>query len=220
MTTIDDINERVRVVLGDTQETRFSTEMLTEAVRLALDTFNQRLPRVVVEETILTTGGRKLTLTLPEGFLYVMNVEVSHGSGASECFEPGGGFTYQVAAGILTVNFSKKPTPAAGDTLRLTYAAGYNLAGLDGAAVSTLAGAYESALVNGAAGHACLLRATQLAETYGTRPGEPARLLQLSQQHLEAFGSTLASLKTLQEFGFPPGFALDAEDSNHRGRPV
>jgi hypothetical protein len=71
-------------------------------------------------------------------------------------------------------------------------------------------------LVSGAAGEACLLRASGLAESYGTRPEEVTRLLEIGQLRLDAFDKTLSGLKVLQEFGFPPGFALDKWDQGKR----
>lgn len=89
---------------------------------------------------------------------------------------------------------------------------------LDGAAETSLPAAYESAVVNGAAGHACLLHATRLVESYGARSNESPRLIEISRLRLDGFERTLNSLKVLQEFGFPPGFALDDEDSQKTGR--
>jgi hypothetical protein len=74
----------------------------------------------------------------------------------------------------------------------------------------------ESPLVNGAAGHACLLRAVSLSGAYGAHPNEVTRLMEISRLRLEQFSTAIGSLKTLQEFGFPPGVYLDNEDTHGR----
>jgi hypothetical protein len=58
-----------------------------------------------------------------------------------------------------------------------------------------------------------LLHATRLAETYGTRPNEVSRLLEISRLRLEDYALTLSNLKMIQAFGFPPGFSLDDQDA-------
>ena len=95
----------------------------------------------------------------------------------------------------------------------MSYAASYPRAGLDAAAATTLPARYESALVTGAAGHACLLRATALIGAYGSRTDEVTRLMEMSRLHLQEFSLVLGQLKTVQEFGFPAGFPLDDQDT-------
>lgn len=209
-TTFSDIQNRITQVLEDPAGIRFSTGLLQEAVRLALATLDQRQPRVLTTEINLGEGGRELNLPAPANCLYLVSLSINHGSRASKDLEPEVEFSYQFEGELLLLHFSGRRLPRINDILRLTYAASHKLQGLDGEEVTTLPAAYESTLVNGAAGHACLLRATQLTETYGTRPNEVSRLLQISRLRLDEYSRTLSNLKVIQAFGFPPGFSLDA----------
>ena len=130
--------------------------------------------------------------------------------------EPGAGFTYQMEDGELQLHFSGRRVPRAGEGLRISYAARYTLEGLDGAAATTLPDRCESALVTGSAGHACLLRATGLIEAYGPRSTDLTRLMEAGRAYLQQFSQALGMLKVLQEFGYPPGFALDEHDRQGR----
>jgi len=209
-TTFTDIRSRITQVLEDPAGTRFSAGLLQEAVRLALATLDQRLPRVLTTEINLGEGGRELSLPAPANCLYLVSLNVRHGTRISKEMEPEVEFLYQYEGSQLLLHFSGRRLPRIGDILRLTYAASHKLQGLDGEEITTLPAAYESTLVNGAAGHACLLRATLLTETYGTRPNEVSRLLQISRLRLDEYNRTLSNLKVIQAFGFPPGFSLDA----------
>lgn len=213
MTTLAAIQTRTAQVLQDNSNTRFSASLLEEAVRLALTTFDQRLPRVTSCDLTAAVDGRDQTFTMPDGFLYLVGARFVREQKSGRELEPGEGFTYQVEDGKICLHFCGRRIPRVGDTLRVSYAACYTLAGLDDAAATTLPARYESALVTGAAGHACLLRATALIEAYGPRTEEVTRLMEVSRLHLLEFSQTLGQLKSIQEFGFPAGFPLDAEDS-------
>jgi len=117
--------------------------------------------------------------------------------------------------GQPVVRFLGSSVPQAGDPLRVTYAAPQVLSGLDSAVDTTLPESALTAIVNGTAGHAALLRAHALLEASGGSPGEVDRLLQIAQLRLDIFEKNLADLRIFQEFGFPQGFALDQWD--HRG---
>lgn len=217
MTTITEIKTRISQVLEDPDGTRFGSALLDEALRLALAALDQRLPRILSSEITLSAGGRDQAVAGLSGCLYLVSLYLKHENSSMRELEAEGDFSYQFADGQLLLHFSGRRYPQSGDVLRVTYAASNQVQGLDGAAATTLPPAYESALVNGAAGHACLLRAARLAEAYGTRPDETNRLMEISRLRLEDFGRTLGALKVLQEFGFPTGFGLDEEDSFYSG---
>jgi hypothetical protein len=216
MTTLTEIQTRVSQVLEDPSGTRFSTVLLTEAVRLALNTIDQRAPRLLTTEITVTAGGRDQLLPALEDCLYLVNLSLFRANRTLSEMEPEGEFAYQFEGDQIHLHFSGKRYPKTGEGLRITYAACNRLGGLDGAVSTTLPGAYESPLVTGAAGHACLLHTARLAGTYGSQPEEASRLLAIGQLHLGEFEQVLSSLKVLQEFGFPPGFALDSWDKGSK----
>jgi hypothetical protein len=215
MTKLTDLENRIKVLLGDEAGTRFSATLLGEAVHLSLDALAQHLPLICSSEASMESSGRDLLLTLP-GCLYLIHLGIKRGTQATREMEPEGEFTYQFEGEQIHLHFSGSKLPKAGDALYITYAQGYSLEGLDGAVESTLPADQESLLVCGAAGQACLLRAAGLTERYGSRPEEVTRLISMGQLRLEEFNQSLNGLKVLQEFGFPPGFQLDKWDQGKR----
>jgi hypothetical protein len=214
MTTLTKIQTRAAQVLGDENNTRFPLTLLEEAARIALDTFDQRLPRVISSDLSIDSDGRDQVFSLPEGCLYLVSARFKQSRGPE--LEPGTGFTYQMEDDQLLIHFSGRRIPRAGEVLRVSYAARYTLEGLDSSSATTLPDRCESALVTGTAGHACLLRATGLVEAYGPRSTDVTRWMEAGRTYLQQFSQALGMLKVLQEFGYPTGFALDEEDRQGR----
>ncbi|KAF0112241.1 MAG: hypothetical protein FD147_302 [Chloroflexi bacterium] len=144
----------------------------------------------------------------------MINLVYPAGGASAREMEPETQFSYSLQSGLPELHFSGLEIPQAGERITVRYAAQNTLGGLDSAEITSLPPAAESALVNGASGYACLLRAANIADVYGSRPGESARLLETGRLHLELFERTLNGLKVMQEFGFPVGFALDEWDRN------
>jgi hypothetical protein len=213
MAALTEIQSRVRTVLEDAGKARFTDNLLTSAIRQALDQIDQRLPRNLTAEITVLTTGREQPLSGLEGCLFLTKLVCPCNGATSQEFEPETRFSYILRDGTPTVRFLGRSIPQAGEVIEVHYAAQNTISGLDDAEVSTLSPACENALVNGAAGFACQLRAGSLAEKYGSRPGECSSLLETSRVWLEIFNRSLDGLKTLQEFGFPIGFPLDAWDT-------
>ena len=216
MSDLSALISRVRQTLEDPDAKRFSDALLTCALRQALEEIDQRLPRSVIEEITVTASGREQPLVGLSGCLFLVKLVYPYDSSSAQELEPETQFSYRMNEGIPTVHFFGRLIPQAGDKLEVHYAAQNAIAGLDAAEATTLPAVCESALVNGAAGYACSLRAASLIETYGTRPVESAHLLESGQLWLDLFHRNMDGLKVLQEFGFPPGFALDGWDSVRR----
>ncbi len=211
MITLTALNPRVLQALQDPAGKRYDESTLAEAMRQVLDLINQSLPNIVTRDFTVTTGGRSQTLTGLENCLYLISLCVNPTEGSSE-LEPEIGFSYRFQNGVPTLYFPGINYPQVGDVLRVTCALPHILSGLDDVIETTLPPACVNALVDGAAGQACLMRAANLSEAYGTRTGEVTRLLDLSRTLMERFDQSQSQFKTLQTFGFPPGFALDADD--------
>lgn len=211
MITLTALKTRVLQVLEDPSAKRYDDNTLEESVRQALGQLEQRLPNLVSATFSIISTGRDQPLTELNDCMYLVSVCLNPSDVRRE-LEPESGFSYQFQEGVPVLHFSGRSFPKSGDALLVTYAARHSLSGLDGAEKTTIPDPCVNALVNGAAGQACLLRAGLLAEAYGTRPAETARLLELSRIYTDRFEQNLAQLKILQEFGFPPGFALDAND--------
>jgi hypothetical protein len=210
MTTLQNIKSRLLAALEDPAGSRFSDSMIETAIRQALEEIDLRLPRVLTTEVEITTGGRDQSIPPLPGMLYLVDLAFADGENTAISFEPEVQFTYLLAGNHAELHFCGVTFPVSGSTLTVRYAARNTLEDLDDAAETTLPEVCENTLVNGAAGHACLLRASALSESYNSRPGEPARLLETARIWMELFEHALTGVKVLQDFGFPAGFPLDA----------
>lgn len=205
------LKNRVRALLDDPGATRFSDTLLESAARHALAGVSDRLPKVVALEIPVTTTGRDQSVAGLAGCLRVVELSLKTGADSDDNRNPAQ-FTYNLEGDALTLRFTGPRVPQAGEQIRLTLAAQHTLAGLDAALTTSLPEAGAIALEFGTAAHACLLRSAALAESYGARPGECGRLLEQAKTWLARFDQALTTLAAFQEFGFPPGFALDASD--------
>lgn len=212
MSKFDDLKSRVRDLLEDQSAGRFSDTLLAAALRRALDDVDLQLPNLSELEVTVAATGRDQPLSGLIGCRYILHVDRPLDSQMERVLEPELHFTYFIKDGIPTLHFSGVYIPNAGDTLSVRYASGYTIAGFEGEAVTTLPEAFESALINGTAAEACFLRAGSIAERYGTHPSEPQRLMEIGHLWRETFVRNLTGLKVIQDFGFPPGFALDLWD--------
>ncbi len=210
MTVLSELLTRVQTALGDVQSARFSAELLQEAMRQALAEISQRCPHMVDTALTITVSGRNQPLTGFSNLLFLVRLTDAEGKE----LEPEAQFSYILQQGQPVLHFTGSRVPQAGEQYTVTGAEAHTLSGLDGSTSTSLTDALSTALVSGAAGHACLLRAGALAETYGSRSQETAALVEASRMHLERFRRQVDAVKILQEFGFPPGFALDDWDDH------
>jgi len=218
MITLASVKTRVLQVLDDTTGVRFVTGLVDEAIRMAMDVINQKLPRMATLELTIATTGRDQVVFGLEDPLLIVGVCLSSDDQLTRELQVNSEFSFYILNDAPTLHFSGKRVPQAGDKLTITYAARHNLDDLDGEIATTFPEAYVTALVNGAAGYACQIRATRLIETYGARSEEASRTLEISKLRLDGFESLVNNLVAIQDFGFPPGFALDKDDSRLTGR--
>ena len=206
MLTLENTINHVRQVLDDDAANRFSDDLLESAVRQAMARIDESLPRVLTAELEVITGGRDQSLTGVENCLYLIDLEAEKApDGDLE-------YVYTLQDDTIQLHFNGTYVPQSGETLCLMIASRNTLSGLDDAETTSLPESVAAVLEYGTAGFACLQRAAAVAEAYGARPGESARLVEQSRFWLEQCTNALQALKTLREFGYPPGFKLDAWD--------
>lgn len=215
MSTLADLNTRALHVLSDPSGARYNADLLSEAFLQALELLNRRMPRLARLDLTITDPGRDQPLAGMEHCLFIVSVCLVVPDQLTRELQPDSEFTFQLIEGLPALHFSGARIPQGNDALQITYAQAYTLEDLDAGTFPPL---YETALVNGAAGQADLLRAHQLIETYGARSDDAPRLLELGRLRLADFESLLSTLRTSQDFGYPPGFALDKFDRNGSGR--
>lgn len=210
--TLENLKNRVRLILDDAGVNRYSDETLESAARLAMRNLDERLPQVLTSELEITTSGRDQSLSGMQNCLYLMDLAVRTTT-PSEREEPlKAEFSYTLENGSLNLHFSGVNYPQAGQTLKVRCAARNTLQELEEATTTTLPDGAAAALEFGTAGYACLLRAAALSEAYGARPGESTRLGEQGRLWLEQSSAALNGIKSTVEYGYPQGFELDRWD--------
>lgn len=201
-----------RQTLSDPTGTRFDDAMLTDAIRMALREYNQTNPQLRREAITLSGTGRTVHLSTISGLVNV--VKVNFPEGHSSKYLP-----YQIQDTLTgpIILFAGELIPSMGDTITVDYTVFHTIAGLDGAAVTTLPTTHLDLLAQGAVGIALILHTQSLVEAYGGRPADIEKLADLSTTFLEAFRKTLPHLQNTQQADYPPGFFLDGFDQQARG---
>jgi hypothetical protein len=209
--SLADLITSTRQILNDPTGSRFVDALLTDAIRMALREYNQTNPQLRREVITLSGTGRTVHLSSISGLVNVVNVIFPEGH--SSQYLP-----YQIQDSLTgpIILFTGELIPSMGDTITIDFTVFHTIAGLDGAAVTTLPSAHLDLLTQGAVGIALILHTQSLVEAYGGRPADIEKLTDLSTNFLEAFRKTLPHLQNTQQADYPSGFSLDGYD--HQGK--
>ena len=201
MTDLDAFLRWQRLLLGEDDGSRFSDDLLTEALRQALHDYAQALPQVRSLEQSAAPGGVQVIDTAAD-WLFPLEVAFTNLHSTDEVIYHGA-YTHHSQGGGVHLELHDEPLPLGGETLRLTYAAADNLEGLDGALQTTPPAAHWAVLTQGAAAHAALLRCAGLSEAQGGSPAAVDRLRQWGEGALAAFRTRLAGMRAQMQPGLP-----------------
>lgn len=173
MSTLAQLRDRVEQSLLDVSNAIFTTELIDECLRQALDQYNQANPHSLETVIELPGDGREIALDALTDLSQVTEVWWPYDSAAAvESWPPNRVTGFRVywddARPVLFLDVLAGAQPQAGEEVRIWYVARHTIQGLDAAAVTTLPGEHESMLVIGAAGHAAMARALDLLESSGT----------------------------------------------------
>ncbi|MFM7173976.1 MAG: hypothetical protein ACKO4U_13180 [Caldilinea sp.] len=157
MTAIVDLRSKIRAVLGTAVDTSsWPDDLLDASVRQALPFLAEHLPPD--EETIVCTAGCEQDLSALTDLYQIAAIgwpwNDDEGIFRHVPWRPLGKRQIYMEGG----------KPSAGDGLRLRYWKNITVAGLDGAAVSTVPSECVDLLVTGAAGYALFTRLRQIGE--------------------------------------------------------
>lgn len=167
--TLVQLEARVAALLYDATFAVFTTATIDEALRQALERYNDAAP--LSAETVITVpgAGREIALDSLSGLLQVTDVWFPYDSLVSEVFpaQKPRGFRlwWDDGAPVLFLTPKDGAQPQANDELRIFYTKPHTIHNLDAGDVTTLPAPHESLLVRGAAGFCCLARSVDLNET-------------------------------------------------------
>ena len=216
MSTLAQLITRVQALLAD-DGTLFTTTIVTEALRHALEDYTAASP--LQRETVLTLpgAGREIALSSLTDLLGVSSVWWPYDSTGSEQWPPnrvkGLRLWWDDGLPVLFLTTLLGAQPQTDDELRLWYTLPHTIQNLDSEAVTSPSTSHQTQLVRGAAGYACLSRGTaknetaanaQLTVNYGT----------LAQFFLAQFQLFIENLRTQGAEGpaFGAGWQLDKWD--------
>src|SRR5262245_39769675 len=183
--TIHNLRARLRDDLIDRNNEIWTTDVLDEAIRKALDEYNTINPRKVIGAVTLGATGREVSISALTGLISVSRVWLPYTASSPE--HPPNWRHFEHWFEEQKLYFPDGDEPQSGEVLRLFYLAQQSLAYLDGATSTTFPATDETLLLTGCAGYAATSRAVDLIEQV-TRD-------RLTTQQVRAWG-----LGKLQEF--------------------
>lgn len=195
MTTRNDLHERMKTVLQDSQGITWSETELDEGLRMALNLYNSVSPHSKQAALVLEIPGREILLESLTGLVGVTEVWWPYDPENPETPWPPNkvaGFRLWWDGGkpVLFLSSFKGRLPHPGEIVRIWYACLHTIEGLDGALTTTLPESDTSLIVLGAAGFAassaCLDRGGTL---------QPELLENTAQAWLEEFHDGLDNLR-------------------------
>lgn len=190
--------------LGDAEGSTWTDDELDRAVGKALGDYTAWFPQR--REAILTleAGGRQVDLSALEGLLAVERVWFPYEEGSwppqwrpFECIG-------------TTLNFLTPASPEAGQQLCLVYWGAHYIAGLAGAAETTLPAEDVELLLVGAAGYAALERSRSAIGSMNVSGYTPVQWAEWARGRLEQFHRRLKELAEQRGVGFagPAAFTM------------
>jgi len=219
-TTLSTLTTRLLQILGDnvTTPTRYLSALTQEAFRQAIGEYSSALPLITTATYTVTSAGREQTLTSFSRLIAISQVLYPWIDDTQE-MDPLQKYYSYFTAGVPVVYIGGPATPTVGEKLRITYAATHLLDDLDGAVSCTIPVVHYNLLLQGAAGHAAILRSTLIVEAYANRDPDTNQVHALGVEMLATFRQQLHTLRSQSSRQPLPtsGFKLDGWDGNPRG---
>ncbi len=221
MTNLTEIQSRVSTLLMDSTRLIWSDDVLAESIRQALEEYNLVKPFTAEACFPLENPEQEIALSALSGFREIIGLRypwVTEPDRQQPSNLVRGWHTWFAGGQPFAAIRSAGRLPA-GKTLRVLYLASHTLAGLDGAAVTTVPAEHNGLLVRGAAGLAALSRGIDKIElrSYGSRRAEPELLSRWGASQMASFRSSLSLLReSLPPFA-TPRWQLDRWESQEMG---
>ena len=220
MTALAGFQDRIEEMLQDTGNVIWSTDVIDEGIKQALDQYNLVNPLTMETAITLPGDGREIALAGVTGLLNVLDVWWPYVTGASsETWPPnrvrGWRLWWDDFQPVLFLEIIDGAQPKTDEELRLWYSKRQTIQNLDSADSTSLRGDHESMIILGAAGHAAMSRTVDLIEVSGTDLYQVDILGTWGQRKLREFQSELKGVQRQQARRGPSwlsGWSLDKWD--------
>lgn len=182
------------VQLGDPAGDRFGSGLLEEALRQGLAEYSRAAPRLLSGMLVLPAAGQWQSLGCLNGVQEVVELVFPYDPSALLYRPYAQPWQFSWRDGVPLLWIGGQPQPQAGQALQVLYTSAHTIAGLNGAAATTLPAEHEAFLVGGAAAWAAHGRALRLVEVHGSRTDEAGKWLACAaplQQRYRAFLDSL-----------------------------
>jgi len=216
-TTLDTLTTRLLLTLGDVSANRFTSDITTEAWKLALAEYSYAVPNIYTKTFTVTQAGREQALPItgtppPDifpGLLSITEVLFPWIDDTEE-MDPFQKYYFYFTDGQPVVYIGGNRTPAVGDNIRISYAATHTIDGLNSALTCTVPTFDFELLLMGASGHAARLRTAIYSESFSNHP----ELKAFAEDNLTQFRATLRTMRRQSSRQPLPavGFQLDNWD--------
>lgn len=194
---LESVRERAALYLMDANRLVWPDSVLDEAVRHALEDYSRACPQVRSGEAAAGAGG---TLDL-SGLAGLTGLLVLRWPLEGENHLRG--WVLLQTDGTVSAVLLNSPFPQPGAMVGVVYTAAHSLAGLDGAAVTSVSGLHAALLARGAAAYAAQMRRIDRAE--GFLPSEGARqLAEWADAQMNAYQAALRELRGAAVFEAGP----------------
>jgi len=193
--TITTYRQAMAAALKDESNEIWSAAELDAALRLALAELSQRLPNSQQADLTLAESGRQVPIADLPGCMWVEEVWWPFAAGEY----PPNPVPFEQSQGELRLLVPE--LPAAGDVVRLLYAARQTVAGLDEASETSVPEQWRGTLVLGAAAYAALAKCVAMAREYNWSSWSAGAMQRWGETMLALFQ---ARLRTLRAPGVQP----------------
>lgn len=215
LTNLSTLTTRLLLILGDNPSTptRYLAALTNESFRQAIAEYSFAQPLIVTATVTVTVAGRDQSLATLLRLVNVTQILYPWVDDTTE-INPLQQYYLFFSNGAPIVHIGGTRVPAVDEKLRVTYAATHLLDGLDDAAIFTIPAVHFNLILQGAAGHAAILRSTLIVEAYANRDPDTNQVHAFGVEMLAAFRQQLHALHT--QAGRQPlpanGFKLDQWD--------